>query len=433
MQRVVQMEDSSCSNNNMEHQGSVFEELISKNLMSLMEELMSMLTNEKEFQRERFASLLAYMIMATGELEEKKLSTFTKYSRRIRQTVEFDSNNQIVRFEYHLKNPTELKETLDKAFKPVVFEIKSKKKVVSMLELAAKLDKRGSDSAGGTVASEVSKLVREEEIWLLLVNVKNTIQEKVRKSSLRAELTYILTASFFNCCRHSDLRNADPATFELVPNKYVGHVVRVLVCETKTRKPRFIYFFPVNTAADPLVALHDLFSSTFPSKKSRTSERKQEQEWQMLRDASINNYDRFVGKHATESVFAIKHGPKSHLGRHLMSSYLAYTHHGEWVSPYGNWSAGKGTIESSVARAKYAHVQAEIPSDLFAFLSQYYQESKSGDFELNDTSKDPTKLVRHSASQLEINRTYGPWSRLVNKDVLGFVHSYAMAKRYEGK
>nr|P13770.1 RecName: Full=Recombinase Flp protein [Lachancea fermentati]AAA35279.1 FLP recombinase [Lachancea fermentati] len=367
--------------------------------------------------------------MATfSKLSERKRSTFIKYSREIRQSVQYDREAQIVKFNYHLKRPHELKDVLDKTFAPIVFEVSSTKKVESMVELAAKMDKVEGKGGHNAVAEEITKIVRADDIWTLLSGVEVTIQKRAFKRSLRAELKYVLITSFFNCSRHSDLKNADPTKFELVKNRYLNRVLRVLVCETKTRKPRYIYFFPVNKKTDPLIALHDLFSEAEPVPKSRASHQKTDQEWQMLRDSLLTNYDRFIATHAKQAVFGIKHGPKSHLGRHLMSSYLSHTNHGQWVSPFGNWSAGKDTVESNVARAKYVHIQADIPDELFAFLSQYYIQTPSGDFELIDSSEQPTTFINNLSTQEDISKSYGTWTQVVGQDVLEYVHSYAMGK-----
>ncbi|WP_406741431.1 hypothetical protein, partial [Bacillus cereus] len=58
-----------------------------------------------------------------------------------------------------------------------------------------------------------------------------------------------------------------------------------------------------------------------PSGTGNSSSNKQE--YQLLKDNLVRSYNKALKKNAPYSIFAIKNGPKSHIGRHLMTSFLS--------------------------------------------------------------------------------------------------------------
>ncbi|CEP64934.1 uncharacterized protein LALA0_S15e00694g [Lachancea lanzarotensis] len=299
----------------MTPQTLLFEELASRTLTSVLEELQDVFAGDRAYLRDRVAALLTYTIMGTfGKLRELRRSTFISYERLIRRSLKHNKETNVVSFSYHLKDPKQLTDALNEAFAPVVFEVASNKPP-SVEAVSQQRDQEDDFSLNRTADGEIIKVVRADDIWDLLSDIKRTIEKKVMKRRLSAEMKYVLTVSFFNCALFNDLKNADPTKFELVENEYLGHILRVLVSETMTRIPRYLYFFPVNSPSDPLLALHGLFSQVKPTPKTRSSQQETEQRWQMLRESLLNAYDRFLRRHTQHAILAIKRGPKSQLGR----------------------------------------------------------------------------------------------------------------------
>ncbi|PQV90495.1 hypothetical protein CDT93_21355, partial [Cronobacter sakazakii] len=63
-------------------------------------------------------------------------------------------------------------------------------------------------------------------------------------------------------------------------------------------------------------------------------------------------------KNAHYSIFAIKNGPKYHIGRHLMTSFLSMKGLTELTNVVGNWSDKRA---SAVARTTYTNQITAIP------------------------------------------------------------------------
>ncbi|QLQ78497.1 hypothetical protein HG537_0A07440 [Torulaspora globosa] len=279
----------------------------------------------------------------------------------------------------------------------------------------------------------------------ILQPVIESIDGHARKASTKAEYPLLFLATVFNCCRRGDVTNIDPSTFEIVDHEYLGKIVRCLVTDTKTGQPRHVDFYPVAGRYDPIIALHCLLCETKPPKKSFTSSEETPQEYQLLRDALVGTYGRFLKATAPLPVFKIKHGPKSHFGRHLMASYLNKVNLGDCVTALGNWSdrdkkignstakkIGNSTakkIGNSTARSKYVYRVAEIPSHLYAFLSGYFKlsqdrEGKVLDCSLIDKARVPPVITLSAPDTPDLDEIYHGWADLkkIYHDWVGIIN-----------
>lgn len=222
------------------------------------------------FPKEEFASLLAMLIIrAYSQVREINRSTFIKYRMSIVKSLQFNDKKRVITFAYHLKDAENLKRQLNYMFSPIEFSITSLKKELSTEEILLRLDKAEESSDVSQVSSaadEIGKLLSDNpDVWSIISNLREVIEKAAAKPQTRAEYKFLLLLKFLNCCRQSDLKNADPKTFEIIQNSYVGRMLRVLVTETKNSKPRYIYFFPVLGATnDPLLALDELFRTVSP-------------------------------------------------------------------------------------------------------------------------------------------------------------------------
>ncbi|QLQ82056.1 hypothetical protein HG537_0G03110 [Torulaspora globosa] len=216
--------------------------------------------------------LLKYTVAKSGNRKgrkcEIKRNTFDRYRRVVSKSVAIKSKDpKIIGFSYFIGRQPDLQDEINEYFEVVTFEITSAKKssMKSVLE-------RCDDIWGGLEAQKELSTV-DEAFKKLLAGTKSlhddilrpvieVFQAHTRLATTRAEYPFMFLATIFNCCRQSDLAKADPSTFTLVNHEYLGPIVQCLVTETKTRVPRFIEFYPVAGAYDPIVALDLLLRST---------------------------------------------------------------------------------------------------------------------------------------------------------------------------
>ena len=162
---------------------------------------------------------------------------------------------------------------------------------------------------------EISKIAQtRESTWGFIDKTLDLIDARTIHSTTRAAYSFLIQLTFMNCCAVNDLKNADPKSFEIIENEYLGRILRALVPETKTSIERFMYFFPSKGRCDPLLALNSYLQYVGPIKKTQTTDEKAQYTHQILRDSLISSYDRFISKVLQSNIFRISNRPKAHLG-----------------------------------------------------------------------------------------------------------------------
>lgn len=382
------------------------------------------------------------MVILTVDVSNKrkgsaaKLSTYTKYRRYIARSLTYDSNTKTVYFEYHLKKTDDLELGLRQIIPPYKFVIHVHKKSVDWKKhlLSAHERKAGHKSIiSNNIGLEISKIAQtRESTWGFIGRTLDLIDARTTQTATRAAYSFLLQLTFMNCCSFNDLKNADPKTFEIIENKYLGRILRALVPETKTSIERFLYFFPSKGRCDSLLALDSYLQCVGPIKKTQTTDEKAQYTHQLLRDSLIVSYDRFISKVSEENIFRISNGPKAHLGRHMMASYLGNYDMKIEATLYGNWAAEREKGVSRIADTRYMHTITKTPpSYLFAFLSGFYEKTIEGDYVLADSHSNPLEQDAELCMIFDENmlrKRYAEIANVVPLDVLSFLFSYAKSK-----
>nr|P13784.1 RecName: Full=Recombinase Flp protein [Zygosaccharomyces bisporus] len=425
---------------------SSYMDLVDDEPATLYHKFVECLKAGENFCGDKLSGIITMAILkAIKALTEVKKTTFNKYKTTIKQGLQYDVGSSTISFVYHLKDCDELSRGLSDAFEPYKFKIKSNKEATSFKTLF-----RGPSFGSQKnwrkkeVDREVDNLFHstetDESIFKFILNTLDSIETQTNTDRQKTVLTFILLMTFFNCCRNNDLMNVDPSTFKIVKNKFVGYLLQAEVKQTKTRKSRNIFFFPIReNRFDLFLALHDFFRTCQPTPKSRLSDQVSEQKWQLFRDSMVIDYNRFFRKFPASPIFAIKHGPKSHLGRHLMNSFLHKNELDSWANSLGNWSSSQNQRESG-ARLGYTHGGRDLPQPLFGFLAGYCVRNEEGHIVGLGLEKDINDLFDgimdplNEKEDTEICESYGEWAKIVSKDVLIFLkryHSKNACRRYQ--
>nr|ACY30628.1 evolved site-specific tyrosine recombinase [Torulaspora delbrueckii] len=421
---------------------SEFRKLLETNIEVTKQKILEILCSGSLPQhKDQFGAYMAMTILkynalngrSMEEAREIKINTFKKYRSLIANTVTFRADDNVVSFKYHMGRMQDLNEQLSAYFKGINFDIQSVRKtsmdtVFSGKEI--KIVKRSTKLEGSKLINEAFSKLVTLNMRLghdIVVPVMKSITDYTKSASTNAEYSFMFLLTVYNCCRQSDLKNLDPETFEIIHNTFLGRMIRALVTDTKTRKARFIYFYPVAGPHDPILALHYLLCETKPKMKSLTSNIESDQQYQLLRENLVTQYDRFLAKRRPLGLFGITHGPKSHFGRHLMTTYLSTHNLGELVTPFGNWCATDDLISSKTARSNYGHRTQEIPDHLFGFLSDFYR-LEDGKYVLVDQQRDPKMADRQLECSTTYETPYGSWQELIKAEVLSFVWYYSQRR-----
>ncbi|QLL34633.1 hypothetical protein HG536_0G04960 [Torulaspora globosa] len=453
---------------------SEFREYVRLKPQELKDQILGLLEGDLDDAKcKRFGALMTMVLLKYTTLKRRKrngeikLHTFERYKRIVASSVVIKSREPetVVAFNYFTGGQPELEGEVNDYFSKVKFQINSAKKS-SMKDVFERSDMVWDDPKTLKAAGEATSI---DESFKNLLSTVSSLRDDIlkpvmlripsytRTPATRAEFPLMFLATVFNCCRQSDLTNADPSTFAVVEHEYLGQYVQCLVTETKTRTARFIDFYPVAGEYDPIVALDRLLRDTEPQKKVFTSSFTTSQEYQLLRSNLVGTYDKFLTKTCPFPIFQIKHGPKSHFGRHLMASYLSKCSLGQYVTPLGNWSDRDDTIGSFIAKyghrrrelpsylyatakRKYGHRRRELPSYLYAFLSGYYElikvESNNGkeDYSCRLVHPDFKPIVVKQSGDCEglSIECYREWKQIIDSDVLSFILKYSEAKRRRG-
>lgn len=405
------------------------------------------LENENPLPKEKLASHLTMIILMANLASQKrkdvpvKRSTFLKYQRSISKTLQYDSSTKTVSFEYHLKDPSKLIKGLEDVISPYRFVVGVHEKpddVMSHLSAVHMRKEAGRKrDLGNKINDEITKIAETQEtIWGFVGKTMDLIEARTSRPATKAAYNLLLQATFMNCCRADDLKNTDIKTFEVIPDKHLGRMLRAFVPETKTGT-RFVYFFPCKGRCDPLLALDSYLQWTDPIPKTRTTDEDARYEYQLLRNSLLGSYDGFISKQSDESIFKIPNGPKAHLGRHVTASYLSNNEMDKEATLYGNWSAAREEGVSRVAKARYMHtIEKSPPSYLFAFLSGFYNITAERACELVDPNSNPCEQDKNipMISDIEtLMARYGKNAEIIPMDVLVFLCSYARFKNNKGK
>lgn len=404
-------------------------------------EIKAILDKGPPLPSQRLASLLTMVILTVAISKKKKgstvkLSTYTKYRRYIARSLTYDSITKTVYFEYHLKKTDDLEWGLGQIIPPYRFVIHVYKKPVDWKKhlLIVHARKAGHNSKiSNNIDLEISKIAQtRESTWGFIDKTLDLIDARTIHSTTRAAYSFLIQLTFMNCCAVNDLKNADPKSFEIIENEYLGRILRALVPETKTSIERFMYFFPSKGRCDPLLALDSYLQYVGPIKKTQTTDEKAQYTHQILRDSLISSYDRFISKVSEENIFRISNGPKAHLGRHLMASYLGNCDLKREATLYGNWATASEENVSHMADTRYMHTITKTPpSYLFALLSGFYEKTTRNNYILADPRSNPLEQdaeLRMTSDEDKLRARYAENADVVPLNVLSFLFSYAKSK-----
>lgn len=421
---------------------SEFSELVRILPLDQVAEIKRILSRGDPIPLQRLASLLTMVILTVNMSKKRKsspikLSTFTKYRRNVAKSLYYDMSSKTVFFEYHLKNTQDLQEGLEQAIAPYNFVVKVHKKPIDWQKQLSSVHERKAGHRSilnNNVGAEISKLAEtKDSTWSFIERTMDLIEARTRQPTTRVAYRFLLQLTFMNCCRANDLKNADPSTFQIIADPHLGRILRAFVPETKTSIERFIYFFPCKGRCDPLLALDSYLLWVGPVPKTQTTDEETQYDYQLLQDTLLISYDRFIAKESKENIFKIPNGPKAHLGRHLMASYLGNNSLKSEATLYGNWSVERQEGVSKMADSRYMHtVKKSPPSYLFAFLSGYYKKSNQGEYVLAETLYNPLdydKTLPITTNEKLICRRYGKNAKVIPKDALLYLYSYVQQKR----
>ncbi|MCB7068246.1 hypothetical protein LI031_30890, partial [Enterocloster citroniae] len=303
------------------------------------------------------------------------------YNTIISNSLSFDIVNKSLQFKYKTQKATILEASLKKlipAWEFTIIPYYGQKHQSDITDIVSSLQLQFESSEEADKGNSHSKkmlkalLSEGESIWEITEKILNSFEYTSRFTKTKTLYQFLFLATFINCGRFSDIKNVDPKSFKLVQNKYLGVIIQCLVTETKTSVSRHIYFFSARGRIDPLVYLDEFLRNSEPVLKrvNRTgNSSSNKQEYQLLKDNLVRSYNKALKKNAPYSIFAIKNGPKSHIGRHLMTSFLSMKGLTELTNVVGNWSDKRA---SAVARTTYTHQITAIPDHYFALVSRYY-------------------------------------------------------------
>ncbi|OPO87495.1 hypothetical protein BSV14_23975 [Salmonella enterica subsp. enterica serovar Enteritidis] len=121
----------------------------------------------------------------------------------------------------------------------------------------------------------------------------------------------------------------------------------------------------------------------------------------------------------------MKNGPKSHIGRHLMTSFLSMKGLTELTNVVGNWSDKRA---SAVARTTYTHQITAIPDHYFALVSRYYAyDPISKEMIALKDETNPIEEWQHIEQlkgSAEGSIRYPAWNGIISQEVLDYLSSY---------
>ncbi|AKA09972.1 Flp1p (plasmid) [Saccharomyces cerevisiae YJM627] len=378
---------------------------------------------------------LCWMITHNGTAIKR--ATFMSYNTIISNSLSFDIVNKSLQFKYKTQKATILEASLKKlipAWEFTIIPYYGQKHQSDITDIVSSLQLQFESSEEADKGNSHSKkmlkalLSEGESIWEITEKILNSFEYTSRFTKTKTLYQFLFLATFINCGRFSDIKNVDPKSFKLVQNKYLGVIIQCLVTETKTSVSRHIYFFSARGRIDPLVYLDEFLRNSEPVLKrvNRTgNSSSNKQEYQLLKDNLVRSYNKALKKNAPYSIFAIKNGPKSHIGRHLMTSFLSMKGLTELTNVVGNWSDKRA---SAVARTTYTHQITAIPDHYFALVSRYYAyDPISKEMIALKDETNPIEEWQHIEQlkgSAEGSIRYPAWNGIISQEVLDYLSSY---------
>nr|ADC44104.1 nls/FLPe fusion protein [Lentivirus shuttle vector pLV.FLPe.PurR]ADC44107.1 nls/FLPe fusion protein [Lentivirus shuttle vector pLV.FLPe]ANW61888.1 FLPo [Cloning vector DBH-FLPo]ANW61891.1 FLPo [Cloning vector DBH-p2a-FLPo]QNJ45080.1 FLPe [Cloning vector pGPS-LaPi-Flpe-Amp]QNJ45084.1 FLPe [Cloning vector pGPS-Flpe]QNJ45095.1 FlpE [Cloning vector pGPS-ArPi-Flpe-Amp] len=378
---------------------------------------------------------LCWMITHNGTAIKR--ATFMSYNTIISNSLSFDIVNKSLQFKYKTQKATILEASLKKlipAWEFTIIPYNGQKHQSDITDIVSSLQLQFESSEEADKGNSHSKkmlkalLSEGESIWEITEKILNSFEYTSRFTKTKTLYQFLFLATFINCGRFSDIKNVDPKSFKLVQNKYLGVIIQCLVTETKTSVSRHIYFFSARGRIDPLVYLDEFLRNSEPVLKrvNRTgNSSSNKQEYQLLKDNLVRSYNKALKKNAPYPIFAIKNGPKSHIGRHLMTSFLSMKGLTELTNVVGNWSDKRA---SAVARTTYTHQITAIPDHYFALVSRYYAyDPISKEMIALKDETNPIEEWQHIEQlkgSAEGSIRYPAWNGIISQEVLDYLSSY---------
>ena len=373
------------------------------------------------------------MLILRGLQNEVKLNTYRAHRSMINTSLEYNVGKKKVTFRHNKKTKEDVERELRRTFKPYKLRIRCEKKDKSPMRARWAASDRDEGPLDEHLRDEVKKLAANHEmLWNFMGDTMKVIETYTTKKENSIEYRLMALLTFLSCGRSSDLINLDPKTFRIHQNKFLGYMIQASVTETKTREPRRISFFPLNWQHDPIVLLHEVFKGLKPIDKSVSSSRLKGQTHQFLRNSLRDSFSFFIKKRRPHGIYGLQNGAKSHLGRHLMASYMTQRGFRDLVGDYGNWSTPSSDLQkqSKVANKCYIHVERSIPDYLYGFLSSFYEKLEGNRYELLHEENDPKEMTEKAMKMTErvresnLRECYPDWFGIVPTEVLAFVYCY---------
>ncbi|KOG96035.1 uncharacterized protein DI49_5675 (plasmid) [Saccharomyces eubayanus] len=378
---------------------------------------------------------LCWMITHNGAAIKR--ATFLSYNTIISKSLQYDVVKKTLQFKYKTQKAAILQASLQKLIPGWEFTIipyygqKEQSDVTDIVSnLQLQFESPEEVEKGNSHSKKMLKalLNEDESVWNIAEKILDSFEYTSRYTKTKAQYQFLFLATFVNCARFSDIKNVDPQSFKLIQNEYLGVIIQCLVTETKTGVSRHIYFFSAKGRLDSLVYLDEFlrYSEPVPKRINKTSSSSgNKQQYQLLKDNLVRSYNKALKSNAPYSILAIKNGPKSHIGRHLMTSFLSMKGLTELTNVVGNWSDKRASV---VARTTYTHQVTAIPDHYFALVSGYYgydQISKEMIPWKDETN--PIEEWRH-IEQLKGSTggstRYAAWNGIIAQEVLDYLSSY---------
>lgn len=411
---------------------SDFSRLLPLKVEDLKETIQEQLDLGARHSRDVLVSHLTMLILR-GLQNEMKLNTYRAHRTMINTSLEYNIKKKKITFRHNKKTKIDVERELKRTFKPYKLRIRCEKKDKSPTRARWAASDRDEGPLDEHLRDEVKKLAANHEmLWNFMADTMKAIEDYTTKKQNCIEYKLMALMTFLSCGRSSDLINLNPRTFRIQQNRFLGYMIQASVTETKTREPRRISFFPLNWKYDPIVILHDVFRGLEPIDKNISSNRLKGQTHQFLRTTLRDCFSAFVKKRRPHEIYGLQNGAKSHLGRHLMASYMTQRGLRDLVADYGNWSTPSSELQkqSKVANKCYIHVERNIPDYLYGFLSSFYQKLEGNRYELIDPGKNPREMTERAFKMAErvresdLQECYPDWFGVVATEVLAFVYCY---------
>ncbi|SCV05620.1 LANO_0H11496g1_1 [Lachancea nothofagi CBS 11611] len=233
------------------------------------------------------------------------------------------------------------------------------------------------------IANGGAKEVSRQTSWPVIQAAKDAIEENAPHES-REAFRLILLATSLNSCSVGDLEKAEVSTFEIVPSKSRGSLIRVKVGETNTTT-RYLYFPPGEDELDLLVALHEFFSAADPTNFSQGSQ----QQCQLFAKSTGDSYCKFIQAQDLSEKLRIQGSHETRSNANLLSKI-----------PFSSPKISEKVLAAATG-----------------FDDRNVQSS-----DLKRNSEADSILVRQESRHG--HDRYGKWAEVVNREVLNYLNSY---------